>query len=93
MARFSTVNDLFERYNAEDDARFARYMSNMRAHCRRSGGYKRYRCESRYFERRNKKGTPLLGRVFYHLQENLYPQDRIYTVRNGKVVDVREKLQ
>lgn len=89
--RVTHIEELYERHKAEDGALFKRYHSNMRAACLRPGGRVRYKRENRYFERRNQRGTPLLGRVFHHLVEDLYCTGRVYTVRNGKVVAIRDK--
>lgn len=85
--RTSSLAELAASYFAEDDARLERYQRNTHVAARR---HSLHELEIRYLERRNKKGTPLLGRIFYHLHEHLYPENRVYTVRNGKVVSIHD---
>lgn len=88
--RTSTLEELSARYFEEDDARLEKYDRNHRAACLHSDKFTRCKCEDRYYARRLKTGA-MFRRIFYHLHEHLYPQNKIYTVRNGMVVATRDK--
>lgn len=90
MARYSFVDELYMAHSAEYERRLERYMHNLRADCRRSGGYDRYKRDSRkYFIRHFLAWRKVTGRTLCHINNDQWATGLIYTVVNGKVTGVR----
>ena len=91
MAKYSYLEELYQAYTSEQESRLQRYMLNARAVCGRSGGYARYKRDGeKFFDRRSREWRMKAGRVFRHLNDDLWLTGKIYTVVNGKITDVRE---
>jgi|AGFT01.1.fsa_nt_gi hypothetical protein len=91
MSKYSYLQELYLAYTDEQDARLQHYMRNARAVCGRSGGYARYKRDSeKFFDRRSREWRMKAGRVFRHLNDDLWLTGKTYTVVNGKITDVRE---
>lgn len=91
MAKYSYLGELYQAYTSEQEYRLQRYMLNVRAVCSRSGGYVRYKRDGKkFFDRRSREWCRKAGRVFRHLNDDLWLTGKIYTVVNGKIVRVRE---
>lgn len=90
MAKHSFIDKLYQAHTIEHESRYACYIQNLRAACRRSGGYDRYKLDSRKYNARHwrmyRKNT---GRVLRHINNDLWSAGLIYTVVNGRVVGVR----
>jgi hypothetical protein len=90
MAKYSYLEDLYQAYTSERENRLQRYMQSARAVCGRSGGYARYKRDGKkFFDRRSREWRRKAGRVFRHLNDDLWLTGKIYTVVNGKIVRVR----
>lgn len=90
MVKYSTINKLYQAHTIEHESRYERYMQNLRAAFRRSGGYERYKRDSKkYNERHRLMYLRNTGKVLRHINGDLWPAGLIYTVVNGKIVRVR----
>ncbi len=90
MAKYSSVDDLYLAHTAEHEQRYERYMQNLRAACRHSGGYDRFKRDSRkYFARHCREWRKVTGRTLRHINNDLWSAGLIYTVVNGKIVGSR----
>lgn len=91
MAKYSFTGELCLAHAAEHERRLYRYMQNLRAACRRSGGYERYKRDSRkYMARHWRMYEKNKGRVLHHIICEHWPAGLIYTVVNGKITGVRD---
>lgn len=90
MSKYSSIDELYLAHTAEYERRRERYMQNIRAVCRRSGGYDRYKRDSRkYFKRLSRMWYRTTGRVLRHINNDLWSDGMVYTVINGKIVNIR----
>ncbi|EBQ9308956.1 hypothetical protein ABPE25_004125 [Salmonella enterica subsp. enterica serovar Newport] len=93
MSKYSYLHELYMAYTDEQDARLQRYMQNVRAACVRSGGYARYKRDSeKFFDRRSREWRRKVGRVFRHLNDDLWLTGKVYSVVNGKIVGIKDQI-